>query len=173
MTSKKRVLFLCTGNSARSQIAEGLVNHFLGESWEAHSAGTQPSGYVHPSAIQAMLGLGISISGHRSKSIDEFRDNRFDLVVTVYDDAAENCPVWLGRGRVVHIGFPDPAKATGSYSEQFDMFLQVREAIRKQVLPFLKALSSQNAEANPGCRPVGRAPGTPPIPNYGQDTEGA
>jgi arsenate reductase len=87
-------------------MAEGLVNHFLGEAWDAYSAGMQPSGYVHPLAVQAMLELGINISGHRSKSPDELRDTHVDLVVTVCDDAAENCPVWLRGGQVVHIGFP-------------------------------------------------------------------
>ena len=138
MNSKKRVLFLCTGNSCRSQMAEGLVNHFLGEAWGAHSAGAQPSGYVHPLAVQAMLELGINISGHRSKSPDELRDTHVDLVVTVCDDAAENCPVWLRGGQVVHIGFPDPAKATGSHIEQLDVFRQVRDAIREQVLEYLE-----------------------------------
>ncbi len=147
MTGKKRVLFLCTGNSCRSQTAEGLVNHFLGEVWEAYSAGTQPSGYVHPLAIQAMFELGINISGHHSKSTDEFRDSHFDLVMTVCDDAAENCPVWLGEGRVVHIGFPDPAKATGTHAEQLEKFRQVRDAIRDQVLGYLEEEQSR-ADAN-------------------------
>lgn len=135
---KQRVLFLCTGNSARSQMAEGMVNHFLGAEWEAYSAGTHPAGYVHPLAIQAMLELGIDISGQRSKSTDEFRDAHFDLVVTVCDDAAENCPVWLGQGQVVHIGFPDPARATGGHLEQLAVFRQVRDAIRQQVLDYLR-----------------------------------
>jgi len=136
--NERRVLFLCTGNSCRSQMAEGLVNHFLGDKWQAYSAGTQPAGYVHPLAIQAMLELGINISLHRSKSVEDYRDTHFDLVVTVCDDAAENCPVWLGPGRAVHIGFPDPARATGNHAEQLDMFRQVRDAIREQVLAHLK-----------------------------------
>ncbi len=135
--SKKQVLFLCTGNSCRSQMAEGLVNHFLADAWEAHSAGTQPSGYVHPLAIQAMLELGIDISGYRSKSVEEFRAARVDLVVTVCDDAAENCPLWLGDGQVIHIGFPDPARATGSQTEQLYVFRLVRDAIRQEVLAHL------------------------------------
>jgi arsenate reductase len=135
--SKKRVLFLCTGNSARSQMAEGLVNHFLGDDWEAHSAGTHPSGYVHTLAVEAMAELGIDIAGNRSKSTDELRDERVDLVVTVCDDAAENCPVWLEGGSVVHIGFPDPAKATGSQAEQLGVFRHVRDAIRQRVLGYL------------------------------------
>jgi arsenate reductase len=136
--SKKRVLFLCTGNSARSQMAEGLVNHFLGAGWEAYSAGTHPAGYVHPLAIQAMHELGIDISDHRSKPADEFRNTPFDLVVTVCDDAAENCPLWLGPGQVVHIGFPDPVQATGSNAELLEVFRQVRDAIRQQVLEYLQ-----------------------------------
>ena len=110
---KKRVLFLCTGNSCRSQMAEGLVNHFLVDDWVAISAGTKPAGYVHPLAIEAMAELSIDISGHRSKSADEYRDVDLDLVITVCDHAAKRCPTWLGKGRVRHIGFPDPAAATG------------------------------------------------------------
>jgi arsenate reductase len=136
--SKRKVLFLCTGNSARSQISEGLVNHYLGESWEAVSAGTRPSGHVHPLAIRAMAELDVDISDQRSKSADEFREVEFDLVVTVCDNAARNCPAWLGQGRVVHIGFPDPAAATGSEAEQLQVFRQVRDAIRQEVLGYLQ-----------------------------------
>ena len=106
---KFRVLVLCTGNSARSQMAEGLINARLGDHWLAHSAGTQPTGQVHPEAVAALRELGIDISQQRSKSIGEFAGQIFDVVITVCDDAAANCPVWLGRGRRVHIGFPDPA----------------------------------------------------------------
>jgi arsenate reductase len=130
---KKRVLFLCTGNSCRSQMAEGLVNHDLGDEWQAYSAGTEPAGYVHPLAVQAMLELQIDISGQRSKSTDEFRQASFDLVITVCDDAAENCPVWLGQGRTVHIGFQDPARATGSDRQRLAVFRQVRDEIRQDV----------------------------------------
>jgi arsenate reductase len=144
--SKKHVLFLCTGNSCRSQMAEGLVNHYLEETWEAYSAGTQPAGYVHPLAIQALLELGINISDNRSKSVDEFRDTHLDLVMTVCDDAAENCPVWFGEERVVHIGFPDPARATGTDAEQLRVFRQVRDAIREQVHTYLE--ESDRADAD-------------------------
>ena len=134
----KRVLFLCTGNSARSQMAEGLVNHLLGEDkWEAHSAGTAPTGAVHPLAVAAMAELNVDISAQRSKSTDEFRDTRLDLVITVCDDAAENCPVWLGEGRAVHIGFPDPAAATGSEDEQLAVFRKVRDDLRQQLADYL------------------------------------
>jgi len=94
---KKRVLFLCTGNSARSQMAEGLVNHFLSTSWEAHSAGTKPAGYVHPLAVQALAELGIDSSAQWSKSTEKFRGMDFDVVITVCDQAAKNCPVWLSE----------------------------------------------------------------------------
>jgi arsenate reductase len=134
---RRRVLFLCTGNSARSQMAEGLVNRFRGDEWEAVSAGTRPSGYVHPLAIRALAELGIDISDHRSKSADEFRDTELDLVITVCDGAARNCPAWLGQGRVKQIGFPDPAAATGSEDEQFALFCQVRDGIRTRVFEYL------------------------------------
>jgi arsenate reductase len=135
---KNRVLFICTGNSARSQMAEGLVNHFLGDAWQAYSAGTKPSGYVHPLAVRAMTELGIDISGHRSKSVGEFRDAEFDRVITVCDQAAKNRPVWLGKGHVKHAGFPDPAVAEGSEAERLDVFRQVRDDIRKRVFEYLE-----------------------------------
>jgi arsenate reductase len=118
-------------------MAEGLVNHFLGEEWEAYSAGTQPAGYVHPMAVQVMAELRIDISGNRSKSMDEFRFVGPDLVITVCDDAAENCPVWLGQGQVIHLGFPDPAKATGSEEERLAVFRQVRDDIRRKIFDYL------------------------------------
>jgi len=138
MSRKRRVLFLCTGNSARSQMAEGLVNHFLGDRWEAYSAGTKPAGYVHPLAVRAMAELGVEIGGQRSKSVDEFRDAPFDLVITVCDDADRNCPVWLGRGRRVHIGFPDPAAATGSEAQRLAVFREVRDGLRQRILSYLE-----------------------------------
>lgn len=136
--SRKKVLILCTGNSARSQMAEALINHYLGEAWQAASAGTQPAGYVHPLALQALAELGIQHQGE-SKSTERFRGERFDVVITVCDDAAENCPVWLGQGKRVHIGFPDPAKAGGSPEDQLLAFRQVRDAIAAQILPYLRA----------------------------------
>jgi arsenate reductase len=134
---KKNVLMLCTGNSCRSQMAEGLVNTYLGSNWQAYSAGTAPSGYVHPLAIRAMSELGIDIGDGRSKHTDEFIDIDFDLVITVCDDAAETCPIWLGEGEVVHIGFYDPALATGTEEERLAVFRQVRDEIREQVLGYL------------------------------------
>ncbi|GIK41645.1 MAG: protein-tyrosine-phosphatase [Chloroflexota bacterium] len=139
MMSTKQVLFLCTGNSCRSQMAEGLVNYFLGDQWEAYSAGTKPAGYVHPLAIQVMAEFDIDISRNRSKSVDEFRYVSPDLVITVCDDAAEDCPVWLGQGQRVHLSFPDPAKVSGSEAERLAVFRQVRDDIRRRVLDYLTA----------------------------------
>jgi arsenate reductase len=140
--SKKRVLFLCTGNSCRSQMAEGLVNHLVGKRWEAYSAGTEPAGYVHPLAVDAMSELGIDISAGRSKSVDEFAEVDFDLIITVCDDAAESCPLWLGAGRKMHLGFVDPAQATGTRAEQLTVFRQVRDEIRQRVLEYLEHIES-------------------------------
>ena len=134
---KKRVLILCTGNSCRSQMAEGLINHELGDTWEAFSAGTEPSGYVHPLAVKAMAELGIDIAGAFSKSADLFREVALDQVITVCDDAFEKCPLWLGHDNVVHIGFEDPAKAAGSEAEQMEVFRRVRSEIAMRVLAYL------------------------------------
>jgi len=133
----KSVLFLCTGNSCRSQMAEALVNRFLGDRWDAYSAGTQPAGYVHPLAVKVMAEIDIDISRFRSKSVDEFRYAGPDLLITVCDAAAEDCPVWLGSGQAAHISFPDPAKATGSEDERLAVFRQVRDDIREKVFSYL------------------------------------
>lgn len=128
----RSVLFLCTGNSCRSQMAEAIVNARLSEDWRAFSAGTEPAGYVHPKAIQTLSEIGIAHNG-QSKSTDQFRDMDFDLVVTVCDDAAENCPVWLGKGKRVHLGFPDPAKAQGTDKDKLAVFRSVCDAIARKV----------------------------------------
>jgi arsenate reductase len=133
---KYRVLVLCTGNSARSQMAEGLINAQLADRFVAFSAGTRPAGYVHPQAIAALREIGIDISQRRSKSAEEFRQAPFDVVITVCDDAAENCPVWLGQGQRVHIGFPDPAAAAPA--QQAQQFRLVRDAIQHQLLSYLR-----------------------------------
>lgn len=129
---KRKVLFLCTGNSCRSQMAEAIVNARLGEQWEAFSAGTRPAGYVHPKALAALAEIGIQHQG-RSKLADEFRQVDFDLVITVCDSAAEECPLWLGKGKRLHHSFPDPAK-TGEMND----FRAVRDAIERQILPLLR-----------------------------------
>lgn len=139
--NKKNVLILCTGNSCRSHMAEGLVNYYLGDEWMAYSAGTEPAGYVHPMAIAAMAELGIDISQHTSKSTERFRAATLDWVITVCDDAAENCPVWLGQGNKAHFGFPDPARATGTNEEKMATFRQVRDDIRDQLIEFLPTVA--------------------------------
>lgn len=128
MDNKLKVLFLCTGNSCRSQMAEAIVNARLGDKWAAVSAGTFPAGYVHPNAILVLQEIGIQHDG-RSKNVLKFRSEQFDLVITVCDSAAEECPVWLGTGTRVHYSFPDPAKATGSDEEILAAFRMVRDKI--------------------------------------------
>ncbi len=118
-------------------MAEAIVNARMGDEWEALSAGTVPAGYVHPSALRALAEIGIEHRG-RSKSANEFRDVPFDLVVTVCDDAAENCPVWLGQGKRVHLGFPDPAKATGTDDQVMATFRAVRDGIAQKIPALLK-----------------------------------
>ena len=113
-------------------MAEAVVNASMHDSWEAFSAGTQPTGYVHPNAIRALAEIGIEHQGE-SKPVDVFRTVDFDLVVTVCGDAAENCPVWLGKGKRTHLGFPDPAKTVGSEEEVMDAFRKVRDGIRQEI----------------------------------------
>ncbi|MBK8905550.1 MAG: arsenate reductase ArsC [Anaerolineaceae bacterium] len=140
MSEKKSVLVLCTGNSCRSQMAEGLINARLGGQFVAYSAGTVPSGYVHPKAIAVMGELGIDLSQNESKSTELFKGQYFDHVITVCDSAKETCPVWLGSaGQKTHIGFYDPAEATGSEEEVTAVFRQVRDQIADQILSFLQS----------------------------------
>ena len=134
---KRKVLFLCTGNSCRSQLAEAIVNVRMGDEREAASAGTKPTGYVHPNALRVLREIGIEHDG-RSKQADEFRGVPFDLVVTVCDSAAEECPVWLGKGKRVHLGFPDPAKATGTDDEVMAGFRAVRDDIAHKIPELLR-----------------------------------
>ena len=128
----KKVLFLCTGNSCRSQMAEAIINARLGDTWEAVSAGTKPAGYVHPKALSALSEIGIQHTGS-SKRADEFRDVDFDLVVTVCDSAAEECPIWLGKGKRLHHSFPDPA-----LTDDINDFRKVRDDIEKEMVKLLK-----------------------------------
>ncbi len=132
----KRVLFLCTGNSCRSQMAEAIVNARLAGQWQAVSAGTRPAGYVHPKALAALSEIGIRHDG-RSKLVDEFRGEDFDLVITVCDSAAEECPIWIGTGKREHHSFPDPAKADGTDEEIMSVFRSVRDDIEKEMMPLL------------------------------------
>lgn len=137
MSGKKRVLVLCTGNSCRSQMAEGWLNHDLGESLEAFSAGTMPS-RVHPLAIQVMAEAGVRLEGARSKSISEFLGRPFDLVVTVCDSAREACPAFPGAVKQLHESFPDPAGFTGPDEEVLQRFREIRDSIRARLVPLVK-----------------------------------
>lgn len=134
--SKKKILFLCTGNSCRSQLAEAIMNDRYRDAWQAYSAGTYPTGYVHNKAIEVLEEISIYHQG-RSKSVDELREIPFDLVVTVCDSAAEECPVWLGPGKRLHHSFPDPAKANGNDEQILAVFREVRDDIAE----FLATLS--------------------------------
>jgi len=128
--NKKKILILCTGNSCRSQIAEGYLRHFAGEKAEIYSAGVETHG-VNPKAVATMLEDGIDISGHTSNHIDEYAGIDFDLVLTVCDNARERCPFFSTRAKVFHHNFPDPAKATGSEAEIKASFGAVRNQIRE------------------------------------------
>ncbi len=139
MAIKRKVLFLCTGNSCRSQMAEAIVNARMGEQWHAFSAGTQPAEHVHPKALAALTEIGIAHKGE-PKPAEKFHNVDFDLVISVCDDAAENCPGWLGEGKRVHLGFPDPAKAVGHDDEIMHIFRVVRDDIERKVLELLKTV---------------------------------
>ena len=134
---KERVLILCTGNSARSQMAEGLLRHLAGERFDVESAGTVAS-FVRPQAITAMAEIGIDISGHRSKSLDEFLGSPFDYVITVCDHAGANCPVFPGPATRIHWSFDDPAEAKGSDAEILAVFRRVRDEIGEMLRLFVK-----------------------------------
>jgi arsenate reductase len=132
---KKRVLILCTGNSARSQMAQGLLRHDAGDRFEVESAGTRP-GHVRSEAIAVMKELGIDISGHRSKHVQEFEDESFDYVLTVCDNAKETCPVFPGHSNRIHRGFEDPATVQGTEEERLALFRRVRDEIRAYLIAF-------------------------------------
>ena len=132
---KKRILFLCTHNSCRSQMAEGLVNHFLGDRYEAFSAGTEAT-RVNPRATQVMAEIGIDISSHRSKTLDEFAEEPFDQVVTLCGDANEKCPLFIGGTQRLHQGFDDPSRLVGTEEEVLPEFRRVRDEIKTWVLAY-------------------------------------
>ncbi|MBX9792377.1 MAG: arsenate reductase ArsC [Pirellulales bacterium] len=138
----RRVLILCTGNSCRSQMAEGLWRQVGAGRWESYSAGSHPAGYVHPLAIDAMREAGIDISAAYSKHVDEFVGQAFDLVVTVCDNAREACPVFPGAKQTLHWPFADPAQAAGTEEQVLQVFREVREQIRRRIEMFLRAESS-------------------------------
>lgn len=150
MTKKINILFLCTGNSCRSQMAEGWTRHLKSDVIEAYSAGIQTHG-LNPSAIRVMAEAGVDISGHKSQHIDEFSAVSIDYVVTVCDHAHETCPLFPGGSKVVHVGFDDPprmardiAERGGSAEEQMECFRKVRDEIRQYVETLPEALTSQD-----------------------------
>jgi len=132
----KKILVLCTGNSCRSQIAEGYLRHFAGDEAEVYSAGIETHG-VNPKAIEIMKRDGIDISGHTSNNIDEYTGIDFDYLITVCDNAKESCPYFPTSAVKFHYNFPDPAKATGTEEDVMEQFREVREMIRKYAQNFV------------------------------------
>jgi len=133
MTDRQRVLILCTGNSARSQMAEGLLRHDGGRGYEVFSAGTHPS-HVRAEAIQVMREAGIDISSHRSKSVEEFAGQHFDYVITVCDNAKESCPVFPAPTKLLHWSLEDPAAVQGSEEQRLAAFRRIRDEIRTHLV---------------------------------------
>jgi arsenate reductase len=140
MNDKKRVLILCTGNSARSQMAEGLLRHIAGDSFDVESAGVEPS-HVRPQAIEAMREIGIDISGQRSKSVDGFSGQEFDYVITVCGNANERCPVFPRKTERIHWSFEDPAAAQGDEKAVLSVFRRVRDEIEGRLRETIKNLT--------------------------------
>ncbi|MCR4428354.1 MAG: arsenate reductase ArsC [Caldiserica bacterium] len=145
---KKRILFICTHNSARSQIAEGYLRERHGDLFEALSAGTHPT-RVHPFAVKVMSEMGIDISNQRSKGLEEFANQKFDLVVTVCDSAKESCPFFPGAKILLHAGFPDPSEADGSEEEKLVTFRKVRDRIISWIDQNLRRLFPEELAAKP------------------------
>jgi len=141
---KKKVLFLCTHNSCRSQMAEGIVNADLGDRFRAFSAGTEATA-VNPLAVQVLAEIGIDISGHYSKTLDHFADESFDYVITLCGSANEQCPLFFGGVQRVHIGFDDPSQSTGSPEAVLQEFRRVRDQIRADIAAYLNKEPSDTA----------------------------
>ncbi|MEW6249324.1 MAG: arsenate reductase ArsC [Planctomycetota bacterium] len=137
----KRVLILCTGNSCRSQMAEGLWRQVGGAAWEVHSAGSQPAGYVHPLAIRAMREIGVDVGAARSKHVAEFAGQAFDLVLTVCDNARETCPAPPSARQVMHWSLPDPAATAGADDERMPAFRAVRDDLSGRIRKLLEQLA--------------------------------
>ena len=135
MANKQRVLFLCTGNSARSQMAEGLLRHMAGDRFEVVSAGTQPKG-LHPRSVDVMNEVGINVSHQKSKDVTAYTKDKFDFVITVCDRAKQHCPIFPGA-EPIHWGFDDPAEAPSA--RQLETFRRVRDEIRQRINLFLLA----------------------------------
>ena len=140
MTMKKRILFLCTGNAARSQMAEGLARGFHGDVLDVVSAGSRPAGWVHPLAIRALGELGIDASEQTSKSAEPFLDQHFDVVVTVCDSAAQDCPLWPGAARIEHWPIVDPSYGPDDPATRFDRFVETRDELKRRIDELVETL---------------------------------
>jgi arsenate reductase (thioredoxin) len=140
---KRRVLFVCTHNSARSQMAEAMLNTWSGDRFEAFSAGTEATG-IKPETFRVMAEVGISLEGHRSKTIDEFRGQSFDWFVTVCDEAQKNCPVLPGARDVAHWSIEDPSAATGTPEERLEVFRTARDRLRDRLHAFMLAAGRED-----------------------------
>jgi arsenate reductase len=130
---RKRLLFLCTGNAARSQMAEALARNYHGDLFDAVSAGSRPAGWVHPLAIEAMAELGVDISAAQSKSADRFLKEKFDIVVTVCDSAAADCPLWPGAKRIEHWPIVDPSYGEDDPDTRYERFLETRDELKERI----------------------------------------
>lgn len=137
---KKKVLFLCTGNAARSQMAEGLMRAFHGDEVDVVSAGSRPAGWVHPLALRALSEIGIDASDQYSKSADEFLDDPFDVVVTVCDSAAKDCPTWPGAKRIEHWPIEDPSWGPDDPATRYDRFVETRNELASRIEELVKTL---------------------------------
>ena len=144
MKSKPTILILCTGNSCRSHIAEGILRTEAGDVLDIQSAGSNPAGYVHPLAIQVMAEIGIDISKHRSKHLREFLDRSVETVITVCGNADQACPIFPGQVNRHHWGFPDPAKAVGNDDEVLRVFRQVRDDMRRAFEAYAQGRKDQS-----------------------------
>jgi arsenate reductase len=140
MTMKKRILFLCTGNAARSQMAEGLARGFHGDVLDVVSAGSRPAGWVHPLAIRALAELGIDASEQTSKSAEPFLDQKFDVVVTVCDSAAKDCPLWPNAARIEHWPIVDPSYGPDDPATRFDRFVATRDELKRRIDELVETL---------------------------------
>ncbi len=144
MSEVKKVLFLCTGNSARSQMAEGFLNALGSGNWRAKSGGLFPS-YVHPLAIRAMSEIGIDISQQTSKSMDSFLEEKFDYIITLCDHAAKACPTFPGQAKRLHWSLEDPAVAIGTVEERLIVFRKVRDEIKERIKGLIESESPQTS----------------------------
>ena len=148
-SAKPRVLILCTGNSCRSHMAEGILRAAVGDLLEVHSAGSKPAGYVHPMAIAAMAEIGIDISGHTSKQMDGFLDREIETVITVCGNADQACPMFPGQVNRYHWGFDDPAHTRGTVEEVMNEFCRVRDEIRRVFEAYAAGRRDQSKTGRP------------------------